>query len=166
MLTSKALFRLLAFAPDECQSLNNFVVVAKLPKGLLILDKGGFAYTNPTVFHDSFAQDVDPAQANIIVVVQKPPNLSILAESSGLPACKQLLTWYQVSENDRMIRAADERLFAKQMNATTISLLSSHAPFVSHPNEIALTQKTKILNNSEWAIVHRSFRVVSPYMKI
>jgi hypothetical protein len=28
-------------------------------------------------------------------------------------------------------------MFAKQMNATTISLASSHASLVSHPNEIA-----------------------------
>ena len=30
-----------------------------------------------------------------------------------------------------------ERMFAKQMNATTISLPSCHASTVSHPNEIA-----------------------------
>jgi hypothetical protein len=30
-----------------------------------------------------------------------------------------------------------ERMFAKQMNATTISLPSSHASLVSHPTEIA-----------------------------
>jgi hypothetical protein len=28
-------------------------------------------------------------------------------------------------------------MFAKQMNATTISLPASHASYVSHPNEIA-----------------------------
>jgi hypothetical protein len=30
-----------------------------------------------------------------------------------------------------------EHQFAKQMNATTISLASSHASLVSHPNEVA-----------------------------
>jgi hypothetical protein len=35
-------------------------------------------------------------------------------------------------------RYADaERLFAKQINATTISLPSSHASPLSHPNEVA-----------------------------
>jgi hypothetical protein len=29
------------------------------------------------------------------------------------------------------------RMFAKQMNATTISLPASHASYVSHPTEIA-----------------------------
>ena len=71
-----------------------------------------------------------------MATVQKPFSLSDMAEKSGPPAWKQLPTWYQVSENDHMIPPDAERMFAKQMNATTISLPSSHA-LVSHPNEIA-----------------------------
>ncbi|PWU81008.1 MAG: hypothetical protein DLM72_09305 [Candidatus Nitrosopolaris wilkensis] len=41
------------------------------------------------------------------------------------------------SENDRIIPPAVEQMFAKQMNASTISLHSGHASLVSHPNEIA-----------------------------
>jgi hypothetical protein len=40
-------------------------------------------------------------------------------------------------EDDHMIHPNVERMFAKQTNATTISLASSHASLVSHPNEIA-----------------------------
>jgi len=36
-----------------------------------------------------------------------------------------------------MIPPDVERMFAKQMNATTISLPSSHASLVSHPDQIA-----------------------------
>jgi pimeloyl-ACP methyl ester carboxylesterase len=103
----------------------------------LIKDGGGFLYFNPNQFHDLFAQDVDPAQANIMATVQKPINSSIFAEKSGPPAWKQLPTWYQVSDDDRVIPPDTERMFAKQMNATTISLPASHASYVSHPNEIA-----------------------------
>jgi hypothetical protein len=70
-------------------------------------------------------------------LVQKPFSTSIFGEKSGPPAWKQLPTWYQVSENDHMIPHDAERMFAKQMNATPISLTSSHASLVSHPNEIA-----------------------------
>jgi pimeloyl-ACP methyl ester carboxylesterase len=70
--------------------------------------------------------------------VQKLGNLSGIAnEKSGPPAWKQLPTWYQVSENDHAIHPTLEHMFAKQMNATTISLPSSHASLISHPNEIA-----------------------------
>jgi hypothetical protein len=36
-----------------------------------------------------------------------------------------------------MIPPDAERLFAKQMNATTLSINSSHASLVSHPDDIA-----------------------------
>ena len=78
-----------------------------------------------------------PAEADIMAVVQKPINQSILAEKTGPPAWKQLPTWYQISESDRVIPPDVQRTFAKQMNATTLSLNSSHASLVSHPNEIA-----------------------------
>ena len=125
-----------AFAPDEGQSLDNFVDVTKLPKDLLIVDGGGFAYINPAMFAGAFAQDVNSTEADIMATVQKPLSTSIFGEKSGPPAWKQLPTWYQVSENDHMIPPDAERMFAKQMNATTISLASSHASLVSHPHEI------------------------------
>jgi pimeloyl-ACP methyl ester carboxylesterase len=126
-----------AFAPDEGQSLSNFVDVSKLPQGFLVFDNGGFAYINPLMFRDGFAQDVTPTEADIMATVQKPINQSILSEKSGPPAWKQLPTWYQISESDRVIPPDAQRLFAKQMNATTLSLNSSHASLVSHPNQIA-----------------------------
>jgi pimeloyl-ACP methyl ester carboxylesterase len=42
-----------------------------------------------------------------------------------------------VSESDRIIPPDAQRQFAQRMNATTISLNSSHASLVSHPDEIA-----------------------------
>jgi pimeloyl-ACP methyl ester carboxylesterase len=126
-----------AFAPDEGQSLSNFVDLAKLPKDLLIFDSGGFVYINPAMFPGAFAHDIDPAEAAVMAIVQKPINQSVLGEKSGPPAWKQLPTWYQISEGDHMIPPDAERLFAKQMNATTLSINSSHASPVSHPEEIA-----------------------------
>jgi pimeloyl-ACP methyl ester carboxylesterase len=133
----KGLVYVAAFAPQEGQSLGTFVDVTKLPKDLLIIDSGGFAFINPAMFAGAFAQDVNSTEADIMAVVQKPLSTSIFAEKSGPPAWKQLPTWYQISENDHMIPPAVEQMFAKQMNATTISLPASHASYVSHPNEIA-----------------------------
>ena len=50
---------------------------------------------------------------------------------SGPPAWKQHPTWYQVSDNDRSIPPDIERMFAKQMNATTISLPASHVSYIA-----------------------------------
>ena len=126
-----------AFAPDEGQSLSSFVNPANFPKDLFIVDSGGFIYLNPKIFRENFAQDVDPAEADIMAIVQKPFHQSNFVEKSGPPAWKQLPTWYQISDADHMIPPDVQRLFAQRMNATTLSINASHASYVSHPNEIA-----------------------------
>jgi pimeloyl-ACP methyl ester carboxylesterase len=126
-----------AFAPDEGESAVNFVPVASLPPGLLVFDSGGFAYLNPKMFHGAFVQDANATEAEILAAVQKPPHQSLFTEKSGPPAWKQLPTWYAISEGDHIIPPDVERMFAKRMNATTISLNSSHASLVTHPDEIA-----------------------------
>jgi pimeloyl-ACP methyl ester carboxylesterase len=72
-----------------------------------------------------------------MAIAQKPFHQSNFVAKSGPPAWKQLPTWYQISTADHMISPDVQRMFAKQMNATTISLPASHASYVSHPNEIA-----------------------------
>ncbi|HEY9407459.1 MAG TPA: alpha/beta hydrolase [Nitrososphaera sp.] len=126
-----------AFAPDEGQSLGTFVTPAMLPPGILIADSAGLTYINPDMFHDAFAQDVNTTEADIMAIAQKPFNQSIFGEPSGPPAWKQLKTWYQVSDSDRMIPPDTQRMFAQRMNATTISIDTSHASYVAHPDEVA-----------------------------
>jgi pimeloyl-ACP methyl ester carboxylesterase len=126
-----------AFAPDEGESLGTFVNPAMLPPGILIADSAGLTYINPDMFHDAFAQDVNTTEADIMAIAQKPFNQSIFGEPSGPPAWKQLKTWYQVSDSDRMIPPDTQRMFAQRMNATTISIDTSHSSYVAHPDEIA-----------------------------
>jgi pimeloyl-ACP methyl ester carboxylesterase len=125
-----------AFAPDEGQSLASFVDPSKFPKELFLVDSGGFIYLNPEVFRENFAQDVNQTEADLMAIVQKPFNQSIFMEKSGPPAWKQLPTWYQISDADRMIPPDVQRMFAERMNATTINVNASHASYVSHPEEI------------------------------
>jgi pimeloyl-ACP methyl ester carboxylesterase len=131
-----------AIAPDEGETGTD--LFEQLPEEFLrrfnesvAFDSAGFLYFIPEKVHESFAHDVDPAEANILAAVQKPFNQSITAEKSGPPAWKQLPTWYQVSEDDRLIPPEIQRKYADRMNATTISLKSSHASLVSQPYEIA-----------------------------
>jgi pimeloyl-ACP methyl ester carboxylesterase len=133
----KGLVFIAALALKDGQSLSDVADVNKIPKDLFVPDKGGFIYLNSSMFHDSFAQDVNLSQADIMAAVQKPINQSIFAEKSGPPAWKQIPSWYQISENDRMVPPSLEQMFAKQINATTISIPSSHASLVSHPKEVA-----------------------------
>jgi hypothetical protein len=56
-------------APNEGQSLSNFVDVKKLPKDLLIIDSGGFVYINPDMFPQAFAQDINSTEADVMAIV-------------------------------------------------------------------------------------------------
>ena len=48
------------------------------------------------------------------------------------------ISFHNSSVQERKISTPDaQRQFAKQMNATTISIDASHASYVSHPDEIA-----------------------------
>jgi pimeloyl-ACP methyl ester carboxylesterase len=140
-----------AFAPDEGQSLSTFVDAKDFPQGFLILDSAGLAYINPVMFHDWFAKDVNTTEADIMAVAQKPFSAASFGEKSGPPAWKQLPTWYQISESDMMIPPNAQRQFAKQMNATTISIDASHASYVSHPDEIAKLILDAIKGNTKSA---------------
>jgi pimeloyl-ACP methyl ester carboxylesterase len=133
-----------AFAPDEDESSIDLFEILPQPENVLqmftnniITDSGGFSYFNPDKFGEWFAQDVHPDEANILAAVQKPTNESITTEKSGPAAWKQLPTWFQISENDLVIPPDIQRLYAKRMNATTVSLNSSHMSPISQPEEIA-----------------------------
>ena len=49
-----------AFAPDEGQSLSDFIDATKLPKDFLIFDSGGFTYINPAMFPEPLLKILIP----------------------------------------------------------------------------------------------------------
>lgn len=135
---------LAATAPDEGENATHlFQKLHKkdeLLRGFLkniYTDSAGLSYFNPKKIYEWWAHDVDPIEASILGVVQKPANLSGTFEKSGPPAWKELPTWYQVSENDRLIPPEIQRIYAERMNATILSLNSNHMSQLSHPHEIA-----------------------------
>jgi pimeloyl-ACP methyl ester carboxylesterase len=129
---------LAAFAPEQGESLleqaNN---TTDLPANLITIDDEGFALMNSDLIHEWFAQDVDPFEVDIMAAVQKPTNQLTFTEKSGIPAWKQLPTWYQISENDRVVPPEYQRHVAERMNATIVSLNASHFSQISQPEEIA-----------------------------
>jgi pimeloyl-ACP methyl ester carboxylesterase len=92
---------------------------------------------SPDKYPELVANDVPSNEANVLAVTQKPTNESIAGEKSGPPAWRQIPSWYQISENDRLIPPEVQRIYAERMNATVLSINSSHASLLSHPNEIA-----------------------------
>ena len=46
------------YQPKEGKSIGNFFYAAKLPKDIFIIYEGGFAYINPRLFPECFAQEL------------------------------------------------------------------------------------------------------------
>jgi pimeloyl-ACP methyl ester carboxylesterase len=99
-------------------------------------DKYGLLWIDREMYADNFCQDADKTEAHVMAVVQKPLSLTAFQGKVTDAGWKNLPCWYQVSMNDRMIPPPAEQFMATRINARTISVPSSHASMVSHPEDI------------------------------
>jgi pimeloyl-ACP methyl ester carboxylesterase len=127
-----------AFAPDEGESLGDLYARAAAPGVAHVRpDDEGFLWIDPEAFGDAFGLDVDPVEARIMAVVQKPIAARIFGDRVTRPAWELKPSWYLLSEIDRMIPAETQRFMSKRMGATVVSVPASHWSMVSHPDKVA-----------------------------
>jgi pimeloyl-ACP methyl ester carboxylesterase len=133
-----ALVYVAAFGLDEGESLGALLGAGPPSPALgnLDIDAQGFAWLPEDDFVKHFAADVDPAQARVMHAVQQPISLSTFEDVMGVPAWRDLPSWFLVATDDEAIPAEAERQFAARMGATTVEVVSSHVPMVSHPDEV------------------------------
>lgn len=127
-----------AFGLDEGESIGGLLASGEPTAALahLKIDALGYAWLPEDDFVNHFMPDVPPAEAKVIYAVQQPLNTTALADVMGVPAWKNLPSWYMVATNDEAIPPDAERLFAQRMGATTVEVESSHVPMVSHPDDV------------------------------
>ncbi len=130
----------LAFAPDEGETMQAIIGSGPQPPSAAAIrpDDQGNVWLDPAGFVQYFAPDVDPVQAKVMAAVQKPiAGSEFLSDQPfGAPAWKSFPTWYLISEDDQMIPAPAQQLFAQRMGATIQSIAGSHVLMVSHPDEV------------------------------
>jgi pimeloyl-ACP methyl ester carboxylesterase len=133
----KALVYVAAFAPDAGE------LVAKLtnqyPTNLstaFVPDSAGFIYLNRSMFHDIFCKDVDSNTALVMAAAQKSLFGGIFEQKLENAAWKTISSWFMVATEDQVINPELERFYAKRMNAKMTEIKSSHAAYVSHPDEV------------------------------
>ena len=133
-----ALVYIAAFGLDEGETIGALVEGGPPSPALANLDVDalGFAWLPEDDFVGHFAADVDPAQAKVMHAVQQPISLSAFGDVMGVPAWRNLPSWYLVATNDEAIPPDGERQFAARMGATTVEVASSHVPMVSQPDEV------------------------------
>jgi pimeloyl-ACP methyl ester carboxylesterase len=135
----KALVYITAFALDAGESLASLSKQGPPSAGSAAIeaDDKGYLWINREKFHSAFAADATDDEAYVMAAVQRPLSLASFAGEEGTPAWKSIPSWYLMCTNDHMIPPPAQEFMAKRMNATVRSVPSSHAPFMSKPNEVA-----------------------------
>jgi pimeloyl-ACP methyl ester carboxylesterase len=128
-----------AFAPDANQNITEISKPFPPPPGLNMVKPltDGFILLTPEGIETAFAQDLPKEEKALILAVQPQTAGAIFGAKPTAAAWHDKPTWYIVSSNDRMIAPEQEKSMAKQMNATTTVLPSSHVAMLSHPTEVA-----------------------------
>src|SRR4029077_14445163 len=97
---------------------------------------GGFLLLSQKGIEDDFAQDLTPAEKARLVAAQPKTSGAIFEAKPTAAAWRVKPAWYVVSSNDRMIDPEQEKSMAKQINAKTTVLPSSHGAMLSHPKDV------------------------------
>ncbi|MER6314279.1 alpha/beta hydrolase [Streptomyces sp. NPDC001581] len=127
-----------AFAPDAGESPGQ--ISQEMPPAAfanIAPDSDGYLWIKQDTFHESFCQDLSPAEALVMAVTQKAPLGSTFGDTVTVPAWRTKPTWYQVSTQDRMIHPDNERRMAQRMNPRAIvELDAGHASLASQPGPV------------------------------
>jgi pimeloyl-ACP methyl ester carboxylesterase len=137
----KSLVYVAAFAPDKGETLQKLSSGGPPTEGLKAVrpdpDAQGFLYVDPAAYPRVFIGDVPEAEGEALAKGQKPISGAAFGAPATVAAWHIKPTYYAISANDMMLSPEAEAFFAQRMKATTVTLPSSHASPVSHPDEVA-----------------------------
>jgi len=134
-----ALVYVAAFAPDAGQSAGSLnATVAPSPMAAEAKpDAEGFIRLSKTGVYDDFAQDVTPAEKQLLYVVQSPTNVKSVGGNVTSAAWHDKPSWYIVASHDRAIQPALEAEMAKTIKAKTTTVEGSHMIMLSKASAVA-----------------------------
>jgi pimeloyl-ACP methyl ester carboxylesterase len=128
-----------AFAPDAGQSIVEISKDYPKPIGLdkIVPQQDGFLLLSADGVETGFAQDLGKEEQALITAVQPQTHGSIFVAQPAEAAWRSKPSWYIVATEDNMIAPEQEVSMAKQIDAKTTTLPSSHVVMLSHPEEVA-----------------------------
>jgi len=136
-----ALVYVAAFAPSAGQSTSETGKGYPTPPGIakLLPYADGFVRLPVEAVAKDFAQDLPPAEVNLIAVTQGPIRGANFDEKVTTAAWASKPSFYIVATRDRMIDPAHQAAMAKKIKATVRELPTSHVPMASRPGEVTET---------------------------
>ena len=127
-----------AFAPAEGESPFDLAVADPTPAlQQLQQDQFGFLKLTPTGIREDFAQDLSESEQTVLTATQGPTSIASLSAAVTTPAWRNKPCWFVIAANDRVVAPTLQTMFAERMNATTLTLSSSHVAMLSQPYAVA-----------------------------
>lgn len=126
-----------AYAPDTGQSaLSLNALVPPTPVATEIRQNAGFLSLTPDGILNDFAQDLPDHEKKTLVVTQGPVAGVAFGTPATAPAWKVKPSWYMIASEDRVISPQLEAMMAQTINATTVTIHSSHVIMLSKPEAV------------------------------
>ena len=127
-----------AFAPAEGESPFD-LTVANPPPFLQHLqqDQFGFLKLTPTGIREDFAPDLSDSEQTVLAATQGPTSVVALSAAISTPAWRNKPGWFVIAAYDRVVLPTLQAMFAERMNATSITVSSSHVAMLSQPYVVA-----------------------------
>src|SRR5262245_21924587 len=127
-----------AFAPAEGES--PFDLTVNNPPPFLQHvqpDAFGFLKLTETGIREDFAPDLSDSEQTVLAATQGPTSVVALSGVISTPAWRTKPCWFVIASHDRVVLPTLQAMFAERMNATSITLSSSHVAMLSHPDVVA-----------------------------
>jgi pimeloyl-ACP methyl ester carboxylesterase len=128
-----------AFAPDAGESSASLSKPYGPTPGIAELRpiEDGFLVITPKGILEDFASDLPLAEKTTLIATQAATQGAALGANVTTAAWRTKPSWFVIASNDRMIAPEQERVTAKRMNATTLTLATSHVAMLAKPKEVA-----------------------------
>jgi len=127
-----------AFAPAEGES-PLALTIGNPPPFLQHLQQDQFEFLKltSTGIREDFAPDLSDSEQSVLAATQGPTSLVALGGTISTPAWRTRPSWFVIAAHDRVVLPTLQAMFAERMNATAITLPSSHVAMLSQPFVVA-----------------------------
>jgi pimeloyl-ACP methyl ester carboxylesterase len=127
-----------AFAPAEGESPFDLTVATSPPFLQHVQpDAFGFLKLTSTGIREDFAPDLSDSEQTVLAATQGPTSVVALSGKISTPAWRNKPSWFVIAAHDRVVLPTLQAMFAERMNATSITLASSHVAMLSQPYVVA-----------------------------
>ena len=127
-----------AYAPDDGESSLSLATANPTPVGGdLRQDPNGFLKLTENGIFEDFAQDLSAVERTVLFVTQGPTAGAAFGAPATNPSWKSKPSWFIVASKDRIISPDLEAREAARMNATTITVPTSHVAMLAAPDKVA-----------------------------